>query len=701
MSQGASDTSGAVHVTGRSCHKGGSLHVTGASCHKEGSACHETLLAPGGSAATRGFCHKGGCACQGVLVTRGVVCVTERCSDKGGSMCMRALLTRGDSTKVRRITVFSPRGLARTAACGIARGFGVAVCAQMPVLSSMHRIEASQSTPRPPRGRVAQSPRVSGRAASTIGSLKPLGPALARPSATARSASAHVAPTGRATSRLAESSGHVQQPTRDNTEPIGQRWALPAGLQHRLDSWGHALKQRVASCRARWLQQHAGRIGVSTSWPPPKEALVVGTDCSGAEAPIWSLRSMDIPHRHVFSCDVSPSVRKFIAQCSPPEGPVFHDMLQRDAADIPAHSIYVCGFPCTPFSRLRQHSTKLLREPAAKPFFESVRSIRQSLPPVAILENVLGIRQVMTHVVSYFARLGWYYVLVIPIDSAELGEPVKRPRYYFVLLRRDVAIIRDRQKLADLATAMLVAARTPCKDTIVDRMLPRSHSAVREYVARYDGGSRNVSVSRRRSTTQKPPAKWITHSANYMRSHGLSGPVPSMNASCDMRGLRLPRTRAVWSLLCRAHASPTLVADVSQNVHRAPVCVDGSSPTITPGGVIAVKTLGRIMVPIEKLLAHNFPVHKMRMSRNVTDKDLESLGGNTMHLASVGLALLIGMAGVDWSASAAKVGQKPVGDVPPTEPAIYIDRAGAVNEKRSGRKRRMPPPADLKKATRR
>ena len=120
-------------------------------------------------------------------------------------------------------------------------------------------------------------------------------------------------------------------------------------------------------------------------------------------------------------------------------------------------------------------------------------------------------------------------------------------------------------------------------------------------------------------------------------------------------------------LLSRAHASPTLVADVSQNVHRAPVCLDGLSPTITPGGVIAVKALGRIMVPLEKLVAHNFPVHKMRMPRNVTDKDLESLGGNTMHLASVGLALLIGAAGVDWSSSAAKAGQKLVGDVPPAD----------------------------------
>jgi hypothetical protein len=111
--------------------------------------------------------------------------------------------------------------------------------------------------------------------------------------------------------------------------------------------------------------------------------------------------------------------------------------------------------------------------------------------------------------------------------------------------------------------------------------------------------------------------------------------------------------------------------------------------------------MGRIMVPMEKLLAHNFPLHKMRMPRHMKDKEVESLGGNTMHLASVGLALLIGMAGVDWSASAAQVGRKPVGDVPPTEPAMYIGTPGVADNKKSGHKRRMPLPVARNKARRR
>ena len=107
----------------------------------------------------------------------------------------------------------------------------------------------------------------------------------------------------------------------------------------------------------------------------------------------------------------------------------------------------------------------MLKEPQAKPFFATVTVIREQLPQVAILENVIGIRQVMQSVISYYVRLRWYHVLVIPINSAELGEPVRRPRCYFVLIRKDVALIKDHRELEHVAKALLAAARTPCKDT--------------------------------------------------------------------------------------------------------------------------------------------------------------------------------------------------------------------------------------------
>ena len=578
-----------------------------------------------------------------------------------------------------------------------AASLGVSVFrrAQMPVLS---HIGVSRPAPRqpalPPR-QPALPPRVIKRPASHTAVSAHCGLALGRiapgqiPGEVARAA-----PTGQATG-LAGSPHHAEQPAKHNAAQCGQLLALPSALQSKLDSWGLSLRQRVASSRTQWLQQHAGGLGVSASWPPSREKLVVGTDCSGAEAPIWSLRSMGIQHRHVFSCDVSVAVRKFISQCSPPEGPVYHDMLKRDPAGVPAHSVYVCGFPCTPFSLLRRHSTKLLRELAAKPFFAAVRMIKESLPPLAILENVSGIRQVMKYVVGHFVALAWYYVLVIPIDSADLGEPVKRPRYYFVLLRRDVAVIQDRQKLTDFVKAMLTAARAPRVDSIVDRMLPTSHPSVQGYLAQRRGAS-GVSASRRGGGEPR----WITHSANYMRSHRLSGPAPGAGASSDMKGLTTSRAHAAWTLLTRAHPSLNLVADVSQNVHRASVCVDGCTPTITPRSLIAIKKAGRIMAPVEKILVHNFPLHKMRMPKDMTEKEAEDLGGNTMHLASVGLALLIGMAGVDWSASAAQVGRKPAGAAPSKEPAIYLGSLASGGQK-SGRKRQMPLPAGRNKARRR
>ena len=49
------------------------------------------------------------------------------------------------------------------------------------------------------------------------------------------------------------------------------------------------------------------------------------------------------------------------------------------------------------------------------------------------------------------------------------------------------------------------------------------------------------------------------------------------------------------------------------------------------------------MLPLEKLLVHLFPLHMMKIPADVSDAALSSLGGNTMHLKSVGLALAIGI----------------------------------------------------------
>jgi hypothetical protein len=63
---------------------------------------------------------------------------------------------------------------------------------------------------------------------------------------------------------------------------------------------------------------------------------------------------------------------------------------------------------------------------------------------------------------------------------------------------------------------------------------------------------------------------------------------------------------------------------------------------------MASSELGRTIIPIEKLMLHAFPVHRMVIPKEITDKDMESLGGNTMHVMCVGVAMSMVLKLVDW-----------------------------------------------------
>ena len=66
----------------------------------------------------------------------------------------------------------------------------------------------------------------------------------------------------------------------------------------------------------------------------------------------------------------------------------------------------------------------------------------------------------------------------------------------------------------------------------------------------------------------------------------------------------------------------------------------------------------RQLVSVEKLLVHGFPVQEMVFPEKVTDVHIESLGGNTMHLKCVGLAMLMASALVDWGLPQSQLGRR-------------------------------------------
>lgn len=240
-------------------------------------------------------------------------------------------------------------------------------------------------------------------------------------------------------------------------------------------------------------------------------------------------------------------------------------------------------------------------------------------------------------------------------------------------MRKDLCILTDPNQVREFVVAMMMAVRARSTDTICDRILPNAHPTVRAFMAQQEKAA-IASVQTQVNKGGQP--KWVAQHQKFAAEHRLSRRSMS---STSVAGLRCPRVRDGWDLLTSAHPGLNLVADMSQMLPRAPFSPDGICPTITPNGIYAMKRLGRIMMPEEKLLAHGFPLHKMNVPENLR-KELGVFGGNTMHLASIGLALLIGIGLVDWSRPGVGPGKKLVCSMPDMAPAIFI--AGQAATKR-------------------
>ena len=139
-----------------------------------------------------------------------------------------------------------------------------------------------------------------------------------------------------------------------------------------------------------------------------------------------------------------------------------------------------------------------------------------------------------------------------------------------------------------------------------------------------------------------------------------------------------------------------MVVDVSQSAARSHARFNGICPTLTPNSVTVVERANRIVMPIEKLLLHGFPINRMSIPRSTSSSVLASLGGNTMHVMSVGLAMLIGISLVNWAHTGARSGAKEAdADMPPSPPAAF-----PLSEVLGGQGVRQPK-AMRKKATQR
>ena len=205
--------------------------------------------------------------------------------------------------------------------------------------------------------------------------------------------------------------------------------------------------------------------------------LRIGTDCSGIEAPIQALQQLGIPFEHSFSCEKDKYALQSIKANYHPKK-IYHDITKRKHALLPDIDIYVCGFPCQPFSLM---GNKMGTEDSrSNIMFQCIKVIQKKLPKVFILENVKNFKFIqngqpfnylinqLTHIKNKNKEFA-YNVYHDVLNTKDYGIPQNRERIFIIGIRKDV------QKENTHYTTPEKLEMIPLDDLITDKTIHTTH----------------------------------------------------------------------------------------------------------------------------------------------------------------------------------------------------------------------------------
>jgi len=168
--------------------------------------------------------------------------------------------------------------------------------------------------------------------------------------------------------------------------------------------------------------------------------LRVGTDCSGIEAPIMALKNLNIPFSHEFSSEIDKHCIASIKANYHPKI-IFGDMTKRKLKEIPDIDLYVCGFPCQPFSAVGKQ--RGVEDPRGTIFWECLRVIKTKKPSFFILENVKGLlsndnKKTFETMKKELDKLSNYHVEYKLLNTKDYGIPQSRARVFIVGIQKKI-----------------------------------------------------------------------------------------------------------------------------------------------------------------------------------------------------------------------------------------------------------------------
>lgn len=162
--------------------------------------------------------------------------------------------------------------------------------------------------------------------------------------------------------------------------------------------------------------------------------LRIGTDCSGIEAPIQALENLKVNFRHIFSSEIDSFARQSIKENYNPDI-LYEDMMLRDDNNLKNIDIYVCGFPCQPFSYAGKREG--VYDTRGTIFWKCLNVIKTKKPKFFILENVPGILtsengETWKTIKEELKSLESYNVDYKILNTLDYGIPQNRKRLYIL-----------------------------------------------------------------------------------------------------------------------------------------------------------------------------------------------------------------------------------------------------------------------------
>ncbi len=173
--------------------------------------------------------------------------------------------------------------------------------------------------------------------------------------------------------------------------------------------------------------------------------ITIGTDCSGIEAPIQALKQLRIPFRHLWSCEKDKYCLESIKANYNPEK-IYTNIFNRDHKLLPDVDIYVCGFPCQPFSTLGKLEGE--KKKNGKVIYECLKVINEKKPKIIILENVKNFITIenglpFKKLISALKKINHnnkkiYNVYYDILNTKDYGIPQQRNRLYIICIMKSI-----------------------------------------------------------------------------------------------------------------------------------------------------------------------------------------------------------------------------------------------------------------------